>query len=268
MMMRAQHGRTLLAGLVTAGMSLAMITAGTLPARAEQKAHSIAYKVWLAGIKVASASIDTVIEDGRYTMTSHVDAAGLAKVFVAMTAETHATGAFAEGKAMPASYEQDFRRGKKLRRYDVAFSGGGVKSFTIIPERKDKPDGWVEILPEHLKGVQDPLAAMIRPASASPCAGTVRVFDGEMRFDLELSGGEKGRFAIGPFDGESVSCKVRFRPVSGYRQGRSDIETVRKMTGITLTFARVNSLQAWVPVRMVAPTSYGKLTVETARIDP
>lgn len=226
-----------------------------------------AYKITLSGLPIAEATINSAIEGEGYRIESRFKSAGLAHVITEMEAVTTSSGTFIEGRATPDNYVISFRRGKKTRTYDVAFRNGEAVSTTIEPKRRKLPKKWIELGPEDLKAVLDPVVALIRPGNEDPCPAKLPVYDGEMRFDLVLTPKADQAFSASGFNGMAKVCSVKFVPLSGYRAGRDDLEYVRKLEDIEIWFARSARINAYGPVHVSLSTRYGALKITAAHFD-
>ena len=93
--------------------------------------------------------------------------------------------------------------------------------------------------PGDLAAVADPMAALLIPADGpeSVCGRTVRLFDGELRADLKLTFVSTGRAEAGGTERETVTCRLGFTPVSGYRKDKRALEFLRTRSRMKVVFA-------------------------------
>jgi hypothetical protein len=80
----------------------------------------------------------------------------------------------------------------------IVLRAGTVKELAVDPPNAPNPDR-IPVTDAHRRGVVDPLsAALVRVSgngdlvSPEACRGVILVFDGRMRFDLQLSFGQLG----------------------------------------------------------------------------
>jgi hypothetical protein len=100
-------------------------------------------------------------------------------------------------------------------------------------------------------GTGDPL----RPEA---CQRNLAVFDGRMRYDLQLSykrvdqiSAEKG------YSGSAVVCGVNFVPVAGHNPHRSAIKYLMDQHGMEMWLAPIAGTRIVVPFRVSVPTPIG-----------
>ena len=73
--------------------------------------------------------------------------------------------------------------------------------------------------------------------------------------------GEPGRRGTGP----AMTCSIRFVPVSGYRQGKKQIEYLKKSRNMQATFAPLGETGYYAPVIAKVGTQIGTVTIRAAR---
>jgi hypothetical protein len=120
-----------------------------------------------------------------------------------------------------------------------------------------------------LQAVTDPLSAtLVRADSLSEvCGRTIKIYDGELRFDLTLTHESTGTMAIDGWEGETVTCGVRFEPVAGYRKGRKALDYLKNRSRMTITFAPLGTTGVYGPVRATVGTQIGTITVQAQRFE-
>ncbi|MEO1206812.1 MAG: DUF3108 domain-containing protein [Pseudomonadota bacterium] len=152
---------------------------------------------------------------------------------------TRSTGRVAKRRPSPDGYVFNFRSGNKGGAIKLGFEGERVTRVDQRPQLPVKP-GEIPLKPSHLKGVLDPLSAvmaMTKPKSRNPCEQTLKVFDGKQRFNLALS--YKKQEAVGQLrtagqPGIAIVCAISYQPISGYTPSA---ETHRLSQGQALEIA-------------------------------
>lgn len=227
------------------------------------------YTVSYLGLTVIRASFDSRYDGDSYTVNGRVAAAGLARLFDDTSGTLRASGRVSKGRVVPHEFRADYKSGKKASMLSLRFSGGNVTSVTVLPPPKPRPKDWVAIRPQDLKGVLDPTATTIVPAPDldSVCNRTVRTFDGEMRADITLDYVSRGEIEVESYTGPTVTCRLRFEPVSGYRKGRKGLQYLRTKSRILVTFAPLGQTGVYAPIRATIGTEIGTLTVSARRFE-
>ncbi len=254
----------------TAKLLLAALVV-TVPAKSKQGDHSFSgeYGVSFLGIPVATSQFNSTFKDGAYSVKGAFSAAGLAKIFDDTKGSISSSGRIAEGKVRPARFHSDYTSGRKAYAIDVRFSGGNVVSTEVTPPPKKRGKNWISIRPGDLKNVADPLAVTMVSAESldKVCNRKVRLYDSEMRADLTLSYVSSGSISVKGYEGPTVTCQLKFDPVSGYRKGRKAIDFVRTKSRIMVTFAPVGQTGVYAPVRATVGTEIGTITIQARRFE-
>jgi hypothetical protein len=249
-----------------AALALAMLTG--LAGTASAESFRSEYVVTLFGLPVARSNFDTTIDERRFAINGTVRSAGFAEFFDDTRGTIKSSGAIGEAGASPASYAVDYTTGKKKKLTRIGFAGGSVASVSNTPPVK-KTGNWIEVDPSHLKSVADPLTVFMIKAETlqSVCTKRLRLFDGEMRNDFVLSPvGETTVETVG-YSGPAMTCAVRFVPVSGYRQGKKQIEYLKKNRNIQVTFAPMRHTGFYAPVVAKIGTQIGTVTVRASKFE-
>ena len=87
----------------------------------------------------------------------------------------------------------------------------------------------------------------------------------EQVIDLTLTHESTGSMAIDGWEGETVTCSVRFKPVAGYRKGRKALDYLKNRSRMTITFAPLGTTGVYGPVRATVGTQIGTITVQAQR---
>lgn len=225
---------------------------------AAAQTFSAEYVVTIWGITIARTNFSSTIDKNGYRVDGKIQSSGLGAVFDDTKGTVHTQGAFRSGSAVPATYGLDYSSGKKKQKTTVRMEGGNVVSTQNDPPPKRR-HGWIPVEAKDLVGVVDPLTATMVQAKSldDVCTKKARIYDGEMRADLQLSYLKKGTAKVGDFSGEGVTCKVSFKPVSGYRKGSKSIEYLAAGNDMRVTFARMGETDFYVPLRGQVETRIG-----------
>lgn len=249
-----------------AALFVALVAGLSGPAAAESFRSE--YVVTLYGLPVARSTFDTTIEASRYAINGAVRSAGFAEFFDDTRGTIKSAGAVGEAGAAPSAYAVDYTTGKKKKRTNISFAGGSVASVSNTPPvKKGKP--WIEVDPAHLKSVADPLTVFMIKADSlqSVCSKRLRLFDGEMRNDFVLSPVGETTIETAGYSGPAMTCSIRFVPVSGYRQGKKQIEYLKKNRNMQVTFAPMRQTGFYAPVVAKIGTQIGTVTVRAAKFE-
>lgn len=226
------------------------------------------YDISIFGLSIARSAIETAVSGSRYNLNGRFLTSGLARVFDDTNGTVRVTGTAAKGKVVSGSFDLDYKHGRKNKRTTIRFSNGNVASSDNQPPVK-KRDPWVEISPQDLLNVSDPLSALMIPASdpQSVCNRTLSVFDGQTRAQIKLSFNGTESFTTEGFTGETVICSAKFVPVSGYQKGKKSIDYLANRSRISVSFAALGDSGIYAPVVARIGTRIGTLKISASRFE-
>jgi hypothetical protein len=257
-----------MAGIMQSLMAALVLT---VPAQGREGSHSFSgdYSVTFLGIPVANSTFNSTFEGDAYSVKGAVSAAGLARLFDDTRGSVSSSGHFSGEGVRPSRFHADYTSGRKASTIDIRFAAGKVASTKVAPAPKKRGEDWLPLRPGDLSGVADPIAAtMVRADGLDEvCGQTVRMYDGEMRADLALSHVSKGKIAVKGYEGPTVTCRMAFRPVSGYRKGRRALEFLKHKSRITVTFAPLGQTGVYAPIHATVGTEIGTITIRARRFE-
>jgi len=227
------------------------------------------YATSLFGIVLARSTFESRIDKNGFDISGELTSSGVAKIFDDTRARASADGRFEDGRLSPRNYSVDYTAGKKKKKTIIAFANGSVTSAENTPPvRTNRPD-WIRVEQAHLAGVVDPISAALVRADkpADVCNRTIRVFDGALRADLELTPAGFGTASVPGYKGDTVKCAVRVVPVSGYRKGNKSIAFIRKSRDIAIAFAPIGNSGVYAPVEATVGTQVGTVKVQAIRFE-
>ena len=227
------------------------------------------YEATLAGIPVGKGAWNIDISDDQFSAAADGGTAGLLKAFAGGSGTGAAQGRVVNGALVSTNYAASTTTSKKTEAIHMVLSNGTVKEFGIEPEPPVDPDrhpGHRRASQRRLRsddGIDAAGAGPADPLSPDACHTGAPIFDGRMRYDLELDfkrmetvKAEKG------YRGPVVVCAVYFTPVSGYIPDRPVIKYLAAQRNIEIAFAPVAGTRILVPFWMKIPTPLGVAMLE------
>ena len=153
----------------------------------------------------------------------------------------------------------------------MAFAEGAVTSITELPPAIVSPD-VIPLREDHLKGVVDPLTALLvlsRGSNSNPCQRRIPVFDGRERFDLLFS--YKGQVAVTEqaASGQpsvALMCRVRYLPIAGHKAD-SDTQFMADTEDIEVALRPIPVANVFVPYQVSIPTRFGTARLVAKRVE-
>jgi hypothetical protein len=250
-------------GFLGALVLLAAAVGGSSPAQAQGNLDAN-YVVTLAGVPLGKGSWAIDVSDDQYTATASGATSGLLRVFASGQGSSVAHGGVSGGQLAASTYASNIVADNKTDQVRMLFSGGAVKEYLVDPPSFPTPDR-VPLTEAHRKGVLDPMTASILRVpgngdtfSPDACQRTVPVFDGRMRYDLQLAFKHLDRVkSERGYQGTVVVCAVYFTPVAGHIPERSTIKYLVAQRDMEVSLAPIAGTRLMVPYRASLPTPIG-----------
>lgn len=254
-------GPALKTAFVTKTLLAAALLAAMPAHAAERQTMTARVTVTFLGLPVARAELTSRLGDGKFSLDSSFSSAGLARMFDRTKGTASVSGTLGNPRLEPASYQLTYRT-RKDHSTTMTFSRDRLASRQTLPEPPPRNDEWVKLDEGDLSRINDPISAMMIPAASAAeiCNRNIRVFDGEFRVDIGLSPSER-RLGSG-----EVTCRVSFKPMSGYRGTRSAIKFLRDRSRILIAFARIGDSGVYGPVEASIGTQIGSVHVRASDI--
>jgi hypothetical protein len=256
--------RVLLTRLAGAVVLVAMlVAAGGGRVQAQGKLDA-AYVVTLGGVPVGKGSWNIDVQDDQFTATATGATSGLLRVFASGSGNSAAHGSMSGGQPVASTYASTIVADNRADQVRILFNGGAVKDYLADPPTMPNPDR-VPLTDLNRKGVLDPMtASLIRVAGTGDtfvpeaCQRTLPVFDGRMRYDLQLvfKHLDKVKSERG-YQGTVVVCAVYFAPIAGHVPERSTIKYLVAQRDMELSLAPIAGTRLMVPYRVSVPTPIG-----------
>ena len=258
-------------GLRLAGAAVvtACLLGGSAGAQGKLDAH---YVATLAGIPIGKGAWVIDIGDEQFTAAASGMTAGLLRVFAPGQGNSASRGAVRGDALVPTLFVSSINNDKRLEELRIVLSAGIVKDLVVDPPNTPNPDR-IPVTDAHRRGVIDPMsAALIRvsgngdPVSPEACRRVIPVFDGRMRFDLQLSFKriENVRAHKG-YQGPVAVCGVQFIPLAGYVPDRPAIKYLMSQQDMEIWLAPIPGTRIVVPYRISLQTPLGRGVLEATQ---
>lgn len=232
---------------------------------------STLYRLYFNGFEVGSFAFQSESKGKAYKANSKADVSALFGAFK-WKGTLAASGNLAPGGPQPSSYLLTFNTKKKQGLVRLGFDKGAVKTVTVEPKKDWVNPDVVPLKPEHKQSVFDPMSAilaMTHAGAGDPCARTVPIFDGKIRFNLVMSYKGKERLKEDKPSGqpsELVVCKVKYQPLAGHKP-KDFVNPWIDYGGIEITLRHIPAASVYVPYNITVPTSIGAAVMSAERID-
>jgi hypothetical protein len=249
------------------------LAAWAMPSSAAAQGHLEAqYIMTLAGLPIGKGTWLIDVSDSAYSSAASGATTGLLRAFTGGEGSTAARGSLQGGKPLLSTYTATIKSSRKTDEIRFVVNKGEVKDLKIDPPRDDDNER-VPITEENQRGVLDPMTAtLVRVPGAGnmlapeACQRTLPVFDGRLRYDLQLAfkrvdkvKAEKG------YEGPVVVCAVYFSPVAGHVPSRAAIKYIARLRDIEVWLAPIAGTRVLAPYRIEGPTPIGPAVLEATQ---
>jgi hypothetical protein len=258
-------------GLHLAGGALvaACLAGGSASGQGKLDARYIAT---LAGVPIGKGAWVIDIGDEQFTAAASGMTTGLLRVFAASQGNSAARGAVRGDVLIPTLFVSTINNDKRVEELRIVLSAGAVKELLVNPPNTPNPDR-IPVTDAHRRGVVDPMSAALvqvsgtgDPVSPEACRRTVPVFDGRLRFDLQLSFKriENVQAPTG-YHGPVAVCGVQFVPLAGYVPERPAIRYLMAQQDMEIWLAPIPGTRIVVPYRISLQTPLGRGVLEATQ---
>ena len=230
------------------------------PARADR--YALDYEgSWLAVASLGAARLDIAVGEEGYDATAAIHSGGLLRLFERTDLVAASTGAMTQDGVRWRRYDLDHSYSQKRRVTSMRLGDDNAYRALITPNYRIW--GTPPASDADKRSSRDPLSSLVAMstavARAPRCEGIFPTFDGRFRYDLVLSGGARGNYDGGGYNGPILKCRLRYVPVAGY-DTRNENERRRLPEGDIWFALPPDSLIA-PPVRVAMPAPLGHAVI-------
>lgn len=248
--------------------SAALVCTAAAPSRAEGKLEAH-YVATLAGIPIGTGSWVIDIDRNRYSAAASGVTTGLMHVLTGGEGTSAVRGTINDGKMTSSVYAATIRTRHDNSEVRLVVDKGDVKDVTLEPAQ-DHESERVPLTSAHRHNVLDPMSASLLPVAGDgnllvpeSCERKLAVFDGRLRYDLQLAYKRMDRVeARKGYVGPVVVCSVHFSAVAGHVPSRRTIRYLSKVRDMEIWLAPIAGTRVLVPFRAEGPTPIGKAVLE------
>jgi len=223
------------------------------------------YIVTLAGVTIGKGAWLIDIGEDQYSAAASGATTGLLRVFASGEGTTAVRGAVVGGRFAPANYAASLTQDKDSDELRIAFAGGNVKNFSIMPPPPPPSPQRIPVTEVHLRAVTDPMtASLVRipgngdPVNPAACHRSAAIFDGRIRYELTLAYKRMERVKLDrSYEGPVVVCAIYFKPIAGYLPERVAIKYLAAQRDMEVWLAPIAGTRVLVPYRFSITTPLG-----------
>lgn len=234
----------------------------------EETVHKTQLKVSLGGLPIGIATFDIRLAGDRYELKGKGKTAGIAQVFSPGRGNFTSIGRLKGSRVLSQKHTVFLRDRKEKATLAMTFSGNKVDEVKLNPDKRAKrsrSSRWVPIRPIHTTDVIDPASSLVVPVdeeiASDPkqvCNRTFEIFDGESRYDMQLSFKKIKSVKTEGYKGNAYVCKLKYVPIAGHKTGRKNIERMRKNENMEIWLAPIAGSNVFTFIRIEVGTWIGK----------
>jgi hypothetical protein len=247
---------------------VAGLMGGSANAQGKLDAH---YVVTLAGVPIGKGGWVIDVGDDQFAAAANGMTTGLLRVFATGDGKGASRGTIRGDNLTPTLFVSTINNDKRVEELKIVMSAGNIKELMVEPPTTPNPDR-IPLTDAHRRGIVDPLSAsLIRvpgngdPVAPEACRRTLPVFDGRMRFDLQLSFMRIEKVQVKGYQGPVAVCAVQFVPVAGYVPERPAIKYLAAQQDIEMWLAPITGTRLVVPYKISIPTPLGRGVLEATQ---
>ena len=259
--------------LIAVCCAAAVLSAGAVDAGASETEVKLdaTYTATLLGIPLGQIYWTVEAGDRRYAAVAAGATVGLLRVFARGHGTATAHGTINARELAASDFMVSYQSGSSSDEINITFSGGKAKETLTHPPKPD-PSG-VPLSDANRVGVVDPMTALLvyvpgsrGTAVPAACERKIAVFDGRMRFDLQLAFKRIEQVqANAGYQGPAVVCALYFSPLAGYDIGRSGVRYVKAERDMEMWLAPIAGTRLLAPFRVSVPTPLGLGVLQATR---
>ena len=255
-----------------AALAATLIYTGSA-AGADNRAH-LTYVGYLGGAPVLSLGANITVpegskpQDGAYIVSADIATTGNLAMLYPFTQSLKASGALKGHRPHPASYRSDLQVWNRRESIALTYDANGSVGIEANPLTRQAQMAQQQ---GYANGTMDPASAIVAVANAfaqtGTCTGRYALFDGARRYDLVL---EQGGFADldptanGYYSGSATECAATPELVAGFQQSALQANLYPQSAKLWLAPAIAGFPS--VPVRIVAQSQFGEMTLELTQV--
>jgi hypothetical protein len=217
------------------------------------------YAVRFAGLPMGDAVVQAALEGRHYKVAVSADVGVL---FINEKVRGEASGMRTGAKLTPEHFWMRMS-GTQDSAVDIRFEGTAATNTKISPPLTETAlKKRVPLQDVHLRGVLDPLSALLAtalsaPSSSNPCDRVLPVFTGQARFDISFRPKAVSQELAEP---SLAACQVRLVAIAGHMRGGG----LPQDFTMEVAFIKLSRPNLWTLQHLSMPMPIGTVTVDRA----
>ena len=245
-----------------------MASGVSFPVAAETRVHETHFAVTFGGLEIGRAKFHIEFDEESYSLSGSGKTSGLAEWFSSASGKVESSGQLIEDALKPKTHFVSVTEKKKTETLEMSFANDAVENVdlkTVKPRKPKLPPKYVPVEAQHLASVLDPASSMIIPMSGDDaknpikvCNHTFPIFDGETRYDIELSYKSTQPVKTKGYDGWAHVCKLKYVPVAGHKKNHRSVKEMAENDHMEIWLAPMGGVSVFTPIKILVGTKYGR----------
>ena len=230
------------------------------------------YAIYMTRIHIGEITWAVYFSEQTYLASANGKASGVFSVLFSGEGSVTTHGEMTDERLVPLEVTTTITDDDGHDEVKMTFENGDFKHLKADgpPPKTNR----VQVTPNLLRHVVDPLSAMLIPAvngafAHANCDKTLHIFDGRRRYNLVLSYKRTDKMQIAHgYSGRVLVCGVVLRAIAGYDPDSLLVRYLAGKDDLELWFAPVAGRKIIAPVRALMPTLIGTLEIRATSFEP
>ena len=228
------------------------------------------YDVALIGLPIGTATVDGTVGAKDYKLSGTGKLTGIAGVLVDTKGAVTSTGNLKDGRVIPSGFAATAGTPQYLLTIRMAEEKNAATQVDINPAYVQTPDR-IPITPADKHNIIDPMSSFIMPVPGTgellgpaACDRTLPLFDGGVRFNINLSFKRLQQVTTPAYTGPVAVCGARYQPISGYRPDRPVNKFMIDNKDMEVWLAPVGNTRFVYPHHVAVMSMIGMVTIDAS----
>jgi hypothetical protein len=248
--------------------AIAALLAAGVPACGQTRLAA-QYSISIAGITIGHGELVADMDPDGYVAHGSGRASGFLRVLVGGQAQVSARGHLVDGRPVPAAFSTRLDDENEHSVVAMTFEGGNAK--VVEAESSLPASDRTPVTAEHRLDVSDPVSALLVPVveglAPAACQRTLRIFDGQRRYDLVLSYKRIDTAKAAGYTGSVLVCAVALKPIAGHKPGSALVKYLTGGRELELWLAPIIGTRLLGPYRLSVANLIGEMVIAATSYD-
>lgn len=231
------------------------------------------YDIRFNGLGIGQFKLWSNMTSRQYTLSAQANVSLLAGMLFDWKGVTSSSGLVTAKGPMPAKYSFGYATSDKKEQIELRFVQNAVSQVVMNPPQRPS-SRRVPLAQHHMQNVVDPLSAVIllsrnrhKKQGKEVCERRLPIFDGKMRYDIELSYKSTKQVNNGGYKGPAYVCRIKYIPIAGHKHGKNQDDVMSGNLSMEIWLIPVPDASLYVPYYVSIPTPAGNASIISTRFE-